>query len=373
MKRDEWDLRRAFAKEPDVCHDALMNAARSVKEEKTVKKTSMRIVLVAACILLATMTVAIAAGNLLGWTDFFGQYGTFVPDGAQRAMQDGANRHEFTLGAVRFTTQELYCDGHIAMASTHIAMAEGDALLCMEPYDPIGMTEEGEKLAQRLGVPPELTWIEAARTLGRELYIVRAILEPPTEIDAGVGMEDMLPGEDGSAVYFSMAQLTGRGQAETTDMQMYLRVEQIDPQTEESLGAKTDRQTLTLRMEPPMDTAIFRSGEATRDGYVLEDVRAELTGAGLYLYATFTAPEGTTQKDVAERAFPTWLDAQGNELPVGLSLSGEVDAQQLPKITIMEMVSAQEIPDRLMIRLPDACGDPWYWETTLEKSGDKAD
>lgn len=369
MKRDEWDLRRAFAKEPDTCHDALMNAARSVKEEKTVKTTSLRIVLVAACILLATMTVAIAAGNWLGWTDFFGQYGTFVPDGAQRVMDSEENRHEFTLGAIRFTTQELYCDGHIAMASTQITAMDGcDALLCMEPYDPIGMNDEGEKLAQRLGVSPETTWIEAAGMLGRELYIVRAILEPPTEIDAGVGMEDMLPDEQGGVAYFSMAQLTGDAQEEKTTMQIYLRVEQINPQTEESLSVLTDRQTLDIATEQPKDTAIFRSGETTRDGYVLEEVRAELTGAGLYLYATFTAPDGTTQEDIDERAFPIWLDAQGNELPVGLSLSGEVDAQQLPQVTVMEMVSAQEIPDQLMIRLPDACGEPWYWETTLEKS-----
>ena len=91
MKRnlDELDIRSAFAQEPKACHDALMNAAFSVKEEKTVKKASFRVALVVALIIVATMTVAVAAGNLLGFADFFGgQYGTTVPETAQRVMNE---------------------------------------------------------------------------------------------------------------------------------------------------------------------------------------------------------------------------------------------------------------------------------------------
>ena len=79
MKRnlDELNIRNAFAQEPAACHDALMNAACSVKEEKPVKKASFRVALVVALMIVATMAVAVAAGNLLGWSEFFdGQYGT---------------------------------------------------------------------------------------------------------------------------------------------------------------------------------------------------------------------------------------------------------------------------------------------------------
>ena len=154
---DKLDLRGAFRQEPQSCHDALMAAARSVKEERPMKKASLRTVLIAAAIILATMAAAVAAGSLLGWTDYFGQqYGIAVPQTAQRILGEAWNTHSFTLGPVTFTTKELLCDGHIAMASTEIAMTdkEDNALLCADPFDAIGAVGNGCELAQRLGLDP---------------------------------------------------------------------------------------------------------------------------------------------------------------------------------------------------------------------------
>ena len=55
MKRDleHLDLKQAFHPVPEACRRALMDAARSVREEKPVKRVSYRAALIAAVILLA--------------------------------------------------------------------------------------------------------------------------------------------------------------------------------------------------------------------------------------------------------------------------------------------------------------------------------
>lgn len=379
MKRnlDELDIRSAFAQEPKACHDALMNAAFSVKEEKTVKKASFRVALVVALIIVATMTVAVAAGNLLGFADFFGgQYGTTVPETAQRVMNEEWNKHEFALGEVVFTTQELFCDGHIAMASTVISMPDGsDALICAEPYDAVGATgENGEQAAKRLGVEPGMTWIEAAKKLNRKLYAVRAILEVPAEIDSGCAMEDFLYNEDGSVTYFSMPELNGKATGETVDMQMFLRVAEIDLNAETETTVLKERKPLSIFLEAPIEEHVYAcNGDFIADGYKLESIKAELSGAGLYLYSTFIAPDGVTEADVYERDFPLWLDLEEKALPSGINLSASVDTQNLPKITYMQMLSVNAIPEKMIMQVPDtpfATADeinPGYQRVILSK------
>ncbi|MDD6050126.1 MAG: hypothetical protein PUC00_02465, partial [Clostridiales bacterium] len=59
--QDDLDLRLAFRDEPERCHRALMDAACSVKEEKqTMRKHSMRTMLIAAIVALSMMTTALA-------------------------------------------------------------------------------------------------------------------------------------------------------------------------------------------------------------------------------------------------------------------------------------------------------------------------
>ena len=89
MKRDleHLDLKQAFHPVPEACRRALMDAARSVREEKPVKRVSYRAALIAAVILLAAMAVAYAAVRL-GWIDYYDQqYGIAVPRAAQEALE----------------------------------------------------------------------------------------------------------------------------------------------------------------------------------------------------------------------------------------------------------------------------------------------
>lgn len=356
MKRniEQLGLRSAFPEEPEACHAALMNAARSVKEEKTMKKTSIRVALLVALMILCTAAVAAAASGLLGWSDFFSLHGTRVPETGQRVMGEAWNRHTYTLGPVRFTTQELLCDGHIAMASTTAAMADGsDALICAEPGDAIGAVgENGEQMAQRLGFPPETTWIEAARLLGRRLFAVRAVLEVPEDIDGGSAMEDILWNDDGSAVCFSLSELSAGVSGEAVPVQLYLSVTEFDTETETGGEALTAREPLSIDLDAPLEEHVYSlDGDFAADGYALKEVRAELTTAGLYLYSTFTAPEGATADEVFARALPRWLDAQGNPLPEGISLSASVDTSRLPVVVCTQMVSVDTLPETLVMQL----------------------
>lgn len=360
MKRslDELNLQNAFPPQSDACHAALMRAARSVSEERPAKRLTLRVVLAAAAMLAATMAVAAAAGHLLGWTDYFGSQSR-VPETAQRAMSREENRHEFTLGPVRFATQELLCDGHLAMASTRISMADGsDALICAEPFDAIGaIGENGVQAAQRLGVPPQTTWLEAARALNRRLYAVRACLEPPADADGGTGMEDMLWNEDGSAVYFSMPLLHGAPHGGAMEMQLFLRVAEYDVQTEDEVLVLTDRQTLRIALEAPIAELAYAFQDGfCADGYALESVHAVLTSAGLYLDTAFTAPVGDDGEAVLSRPFPQWLNENGEPLPTGVSLTASVDTSALPRVVYTQMLAADAAPERMILRMPASSG-----------------
>ena len=124
MKRDmeNLNLRDTFKATPDKCRDALMTAARSVREEEPVRRISFRAVLIAACIILATMAIAIAATKTLGWADFFEIiYGdTNVITKEAQAIMDNTEKQTVTVGPVSFTVQSLFADEQQAMATTLI-------------------------------------------------------------------------------------------------------------------------------------------------------------------------------------------------------------------------------------------------------------
>ena len=361
MKRDHdtINLRDAFPAMPEACHDALMNAARSVKEEEPVRKASFRAVLIAAIIIVATMAMAVAASGFFGWTDFFADYGAdILPETAQRILGESWNTHEFTLGNVTFTARELYCDGYIAMAATEITTADGsEALFAAEPWDPIGANgDNGKQAAARLGVDPKTTWIDAAKQLGKKLYRVRAILEVPEERMGDGGMEDSLYTENG-LTYFSMAFMNGKAQGEKVNATLYLAVTEIDLATEEEINKETARQAIDIFLEAPMEQLTYTPAEAfAPNGYTLTGVRATLMPAGLYIYADFTAPEGSDPNAVYDlwgNETPCWLDAEGNRYPTGANLSSYLNVENHPNLVYEDMLPLGEMPEKLILQVND--------------------
>lgn len=363
MKHDDFskDLRAAFPEMPDMCHDALMTAVRSVKEEEPVRKTTFRAVLIAAAIIVATMAMAVAASGLFGWTDFFAGYGDHIlPESAQRILGESWNTHAFTLGNVTFTTRELYCDGYIAMAATEITTADGsDALFAAEPWDPIGANgDNGKQVAAQLGVDPKTTWVEAAQQLGKKLYRVRAILEVPEELMGDGGMEDPLH-TSGSLTYFSMAFMNGKAQGEKVNATLFLRAAEIDPANGEELSRETAREALDIFLEAPMEQATYKPAAAfAPGGYTFTGARATLMPAGLYIYADFTAPVSVKTDTMPDDLYmlwgnesPAWLDANGNRYPTGANLSSYLNIDNFPHVVYEDMLPLGEMPEKLILEV----------------------
>ena len=362
------DLRPAFPDMPEDCRDALLRAARSVREERKMKKFTLRTALIAALLIIVTMTAAVAATDALGWTDFFSLYdNTAVPKAAQEIM-NATEIKTFEVGNLTFTVKQLLCDGHLAMSATDIRTTDGSAaLFCCDPGDSLGCNgENGSALAKRLGLPPETTYTEAAKQLSLPLYWPRAILIPAEEYDGGEGMEDPLWNEDNTMTYFSMAYLD---QDKTKELdvlpaEILLRVSQIDPETMEEIE---DTHTRIVQREPieiPIQGVISEKDYApaepfTLNGYALLSVHAEQTVCGLYLDRTYTADEKL--RDVFENDPDAtwditlslwkgeWLRENGEPFPGGISLTGEYDDKDFPILHFRDMISVDEMPDTLIL------------------------
>lgn len=357
MKRDmkDIDLQNAFWPMTEECHDKLLTALSGLREEKPVKRFTARTVLIAACIIVALMAVALAAGQILGWTDFYSDfYNTFVPDGAQQIMQNNGEV-SYTVGPVKFTVSGLYCDGHIATASTNARLAEGvNALLTgSDPYDAIGANgENGEMIAQKLGVDPELSWVDAAKELDIPLYSVRAILEAPEEY-SGEAMEDPMFNDDGSLTYFSMPLLNGKFDGEAMDFGLYLRVQEMNVEDpEQQPEALKEHMSISISLEKVTDTKEYTvpANMTVEDTVRLDSVRGDLFPGGLYLTASYTVlKEDLSEDDAIDVLYSLeYVQPNGDSFPTGMSLSGGVkDFDTWPVVETEDMISANQFPERI--------------------------
>lgn len=366
MKSDmeALNLRNAFGPMPEACRDALMTAARSVREEEPVKRFTARTVLIAACIIIATMAIAVAAGKIFGWTDFYSEnYGTVVPDAAQKVMQDNGET-TWELGPVTFTAGGLYCDGRIATASTVVRMKEGnDGLLTSDPFERIGaIGDNGVNAAKRLGVDPEMTWAAAAKELNVPLYSIRAILEVPGEY-AEEAMEDPMYNEDGSMTYFSMPLINGRFTGDKMDCRVYLRVEEINPDNpEDGAEALKEWKEISIPVSGPIETKEYTvPGEVLiLDVFRLDSVRADLKPGGLYLTCACTAQNQPEEDDEDKEETASILyelqfeQEDGKPFPDGMDLSTRIKGlDKWPAVEREELLSVNEFPEKIVMVLPD--------------------
>ena len=367
MKRDmeNLNLRDTFKATPDKCRDALMTAARSVREEEPVRRISFRAVLIAACIILATMAIAIAATKTLGWADFFEIiYGdTNVITKEAQAIMDNTEKQTVTVGPVSFTVQSLFADEQQAMATTLITTADGSrALFVTEFYGndyAVGDNEEfGEALAKLYGVDPETTWIDTAKKLNCPLYRVAATLHGKDPYDYGGGMLGDLYDEEGNLVYFSTRDMympDGSSyplRADPVPMELWVQVNEIDLETGDEIHVGhtvMDVQVpMSLQSEPveyriPEDYVVF--------GLHLNSVKATKTAAGVYLYVDFTDQDGMKYRK--NYMYPVWTDENGEEYPDGLIMSYYIDTDQWPQVSVNSMIAADSIPERIWFQLLD--------------------
>lgn len=354
MKRDleHLDLKQAFHPVPEACHRALMDAARSVREEKPVKRVSYRAALIAAVILLAAMAVAYAAVRL-GWIEYFSQqYGIAVPRAAQEALETSQPK-ACQVGPMTFTYQQLLTDRRIVLSSAAVSLTDGGEALYADDtnvYESISAISD--TVASRYSLTDHsMTWLEAAQELELPLYGVRALVELPPESDLGSSMEDALWNEDGTIVYFNMPMLAPGSAAGDVNATLYMAVTQFDPATGEVLEKWETREEVTLPVAPLLEEKTYLPQEnATFDGLTLESVHGERYATGVYLSATFTAPDGMTKEEAMDVLHTLSIcDADGAPLPMGLSLSICPDAEALPVVTLEVPASLEALPDEVTV------------------------
>jgi hypothetical protein len=367
MKREmeNLNLQDAFKPTPEKCRNALMTAARSVKEEEPVKRVTIRTVLIAACIILATTAIAIAATNSFGWNDFFKiLYGetNAVPEEAQKIM-DSTEEQAFVLGPVTFTVQSLFADEHKSMVTTRITATDGKLALFsadVSEDDCLNSNgENGEALAGKLGIDPNLTWTAAAKQLNCPLYRVYAELTFDEKYRFTDGMSDTLYDDEGQLVYFNMWE-TSLHMKGTLPAVIRLHYWEIDPETGKETSEQRSEAALTIPVSVITETADYPfRDKGAGFGLRLDGVSAKRNASGVYMYVDFTAQDGMTEDDFMEyQVFPVWLHENGEAYPEGMSMSWGFETDQWPHISATSLITVDHIPDRIWMQLVDDNAGP---------------
>ena len=363
MKRDmeNLNLRNAFKPTPDKCHNALMTAARSVKEEEPVKRATIRTILIAACIILATMAIAVAATNSFGWKDFFeinyGDTGT-IPEAALEIM-NSTEEQTFTLGPVTCTVTSLFADPHIAMLSTRVTVTDGSpALICLysEWGCPIGGNcNNGEAVAEKYGLDPEMNWLDAARKLNLPLYSVDARLSIDDAFIGGEGMFDCTYDNDGRYMEFSMQELNSANVEKTLPARMFIEFCEVDLATGEPKDELYDHVDLPIPVTSSEKMVSYQPAEDyVAFGMHLDSVHAEKTAAGLYLSVELTAQVGSEpNRALRFQLYPAWFNENGEEYPDGMDYSFGFNMDEWPLVRMNGMIAADNIPDKIWLQLVD--------------------
>lgn len=359
MKRDMdfLDLRNAFSPIPDSCRDALMQAARSVKEEEKMKRVTMRTLLIAALIIIATTAAAMAAGSIFGWNDFYGLLSkdTTIPQKAQDVL-NATEEKQFTVGNIQFTVRELLCDGYMAMSSTSIRTADGSAaMIVMDPFSNINaIGENGDAYAARLGVKGKMSPVDAARKLGIPLYTVRAILEVAPDQFMGEQMEEALWDEENSLVYFSLIDdlIPDALQGDVLHAQLFLRVTEYDTETAAEISKEAIREDIDLPISAVLEEADYTpEAKLTVNGLTLESVHATHTVAGAYLETVFTAANGVETDDFYALPEAKYLDAEGHAYGFGMNMSIPYNIDRWPTVSMTFLISVDELPETLRFQM----------------------
>ena len=354
MKRTENDLHfdKAELPMPKDCYDALMNAARSVKEEKPMKRASFRAVLIAAIILIATTAAAFAAQQL-GWIEFlFKQYDIAVPKTAEEAL-NASQSVVCEVGPLTFTYKQLLTDKRTLLSAADVRTTDGtEALLVDDSNFYEAVDADSDVVLEKYQLASGTTWVEAAKQLNLPLYGVRALAESDQAADAGEAMEAAMWNEDGSIVYLNQSMLDKHTVEDELPVTLYMAVHVYDPETDEvSINAYTERQTATLSAVPLITEKTYvPEGTAELQGLKLTGVHGEQYATGIYFTASFHAPAGMTKDEASDILdMLSFYDTEGNPLDTGMNLSVMVEADELPTVSMEVMSSLEAMPETLVI------------------------
>lgn len=315
---------------PEV-REAVHRTAMSVQESARGVWPRFRPLVLAAVLVVCGMTAAVAAGLRLGWGDYLERtYRIVVPQTARDAL---GQRGEtcFTVGPLTFTLVESLADPYNAWVSFRAEMTDG---------------APGELLAE-----VNYEWEERKENLPR--YLVRSCLEMSEAYSGGVAMEDAALDEDGKLTLFNMHVLAGLEPQTEVPVQYYLRVTELDPETGAEVQSWVETPEGTLHVGTLLAEKTYTPERAAQcDGYELLRVEAKLYASGAYLWVVLKAPEGITEEEMRMTCFYPEIevmDEGGEPFRAGMSLSGGMWLDDWPEIVLEEMVSVEELPERMLV------------------------
>lgn len=337
----------------------------SAKEEEPVKKFTVSTALIVVLIVIATLTTALAASVLLGWTDF---YSFEIPKTAQEIL-NATEPKDYQVGPITFTVNELLTDGHIALCSATSHVTDGSsAVLSEEVYDAVGANgDNGEALAQKWNLSPDTRWIDAAHIMNLPFYRVSISVNVPEECHDGEDMGDAMWDEKGNCVLYYMAALNSLQVGETLPIKLHFQVWQYDPQSIEpqsifedvvdeakEMSYWEDTFEITLTVPAPIAEKTYMPEQPYdfENGLTLNSVTAQQTVAGAYVVGQFTLRDGFNFNDAYSGELD-FLDATGEEIPWGMAESGIIEYDQLPKVEWGAMLNLEVLPEEMVVSLDE--------------------
>lgn len=351
LENELQNLKEKFPDMPEACHQGLMDAARSVKEEEKMKKFTMRTVLVTALILALTAAVALAAGQL-GLKDLLGDHGSYALPTAAQEIMENSEKKTFTLGPVSVTLEETLADGYLIYANTLVTAKEPSVLFTWgcDPTDYIY-----PELAAALGLEGRISYLDAAKQLKLPLYRISSWLEYDYQYQDGEEMSAEVYGENGEVLCVFMAQTDPEKMPEILDGTLHIRVEQWDLDAGESMTGKEWSREEKLSIPVQGVTAEKKyawEGKGKLGEFTLTEVIAQKTCAGVYYTAVFKADDGAN-RDAAHALYNAlnWMDMEGNAFPAGVSFSGEFDLEAWPRVTLGGMWGIDDLPDSMKLKI----------------------
>lgn len=337
----------------------------SAKEEEPVKKFAVSTALIVVLIVIATLTTALAANALLGWTDF---YSFEIPKTAQEIL-NATEPKDYQVGPITFTVNELLTDGHIALCSATSHVTDGSsAVLSEEVYDAVGANgDNGEALAQKWNLSPDTRWIDAAHIMNLPFYRISISVNVPEECHDGEDMGDAMWDEKGNCVSYYMAALNSLQVGETLPIKLHFQVWQYDPQSIEpqsifedvvdkakEMSYWEDTFEITLTVPAPIAEKTYMPEQPYdfENGLTLNSVTAQQTVAGAYVVGQFTLRDGFNFNDAYSGELD-FLDATGEEIPWGMAESGIIEYDQLPKVEWGAMLNLEVLPEEMVVSLDE--------------------
>lgn len=337
----------------------------SAKEEEPVKKFAVSTALIVVLIVIATLTTALAASALLGWTDF---YSFEIPKTAQEIL-NATEPKDYQVGPITFTVNELLTDGHIALCSATSHVTDGSsAVLSEEVYDAVGANgDNGEALAQKWNLSPDTRWIDAAHIMNLPFYRISISVNVPEECHDGEDMGDAMWDEKGNCVSYYMAALNSPQVGETLPIKLHFQVWQYDPQSIEpqsifedvvdkakEMSYWEDTFEITLTVPAPIAEKTYMPEQPYdfENGLTLNSVTAQQTVAGAYVVGQFTLRDGFNFNDAYSGELD-FLDATGEEIPWGMAESGIIEYDQLPKVEWGAMLNLEVLPEEMVVSLDE--------------------